>query len=212
MPLSFSLVYGFGVAISTVIFRAVFRSCSIGLERMPRQDGLLIVSNHISFADPAFVATFSPRSIHFMAMVELFNNPVLRICMRALRVIPVNRSKVDHRAAREALRRLRAGHCVAIYPEGGIRLGKDSVLGGDPIFKPGAGAIARLSHAAVVPVIIRDTRKTYHWRNWLRREKMNITFGYPFCLWTPKNLSGDERRKRAEETLCAQLMKTVELD
>jgi 1-acyl-sn-glycerol-3-phosphate acyltransferase len=113
---------------------------------------------------------------------------------------------------REAIRRLRAGRCLVIFPEAGIRLTTQSVLGGDPVLKPGAGSIALLAQAAVLPVIVRDTRKPYVWRNWFRRETIRITFGCPFCLWNPEGLAASARRLRADDVLREQLLKTVELN
>ena len=97
------------------------------------------------------------------------------------------------------------------FPEGGIRSAGQSVLDGNPVFKPGAGSIALLGGASILPVIVRDTRKPYAARNWFRRETMSITFGQPFCLWTPARLPAEERRRRTREMLREQLLKTVEL-
>lgn len=205
------MVYGLVVLLFKIVFFVVFRTRVAGRDRVPHTGGLLIVSNHISFADPPLIAVAMPRPVDFMAMVELFRNPVLGWLTRMLRAFPVDRSRADHGAAREAIRRLRAGHCIVIFPEAGIRLTEKSVLGGDPVFKPGAGLIALLGGAAILPVIVRDTRKPYQWRNWLKRETISITFGYPFCLWMPETLPGEERRQRARGTLREQLLKTVEL-
>jgi 1-acyl-sn-glycerol-3-phosphate acyltransferase len=206
------LLYRFAELLFTVIFRVVFRTTIRGRHRVPRRGGLLVVSNHISFADPPMLGAFMPRPVDFMAMVELFRLPVLGWIGRALNAFPVDRSRVDHGAAREAIRRLRAGRCVAIFPEGGIRLTEHSVLGGNPQFKPGAGSIALLGNAAILPVILRDTRKPYDWRNWFRRARMSVTFGQAFCLWVPARLPAEESRRRARETLREQLLKTVELN
>lgn len=194
-----------------IIFCGVFRTTITGSDRVPHGCGVLVVSNHISWADPPLLGATVPRTVNFMAMAELFRNPALAAFMRALRAFPIDRTRVDHRAAREAVRRLRAGHCVAIFPEGGIRLHEQSVLGGQPVFKPGAGAIALLGGAAIQPVIIRDSRKPYDWRNWLGRACMSVTFGYSFCIWSPASMQAEERRRSARETLRAQLLKTVEL-
>jgi 1-acyl-sn-glycerol-3-phosphate acyltransferase len=121
-----------------------------------------------------------------MAMIELFRHPLLARLVRALGCIPVDRNKVDHTAAREAIRRLRAGHCVGIFPEAGIRLTEASVLGGQPNLRPGLETIAVLSQAVIVPVIIRNSRLPYDWKNWFRRPTLSVTFGHPFCLWRPK--------------------------
>jgi len=220
MRLGFYLLYyGVGKILFTIIFRVIFRTRAVGRERVPREDGLLVVCNHISFADPPVLGTMMPRPVEFMTMSEMFRKPWLARLLRTTGCFPVDRSRVDHGAVREAIRRLRAGRCVVIFPEAGIRLTEQSVLGGDPVFKPGAGSIALLGKAAILPVIVRDTRKPYVGRNWLpihqgrlQRETLSITFGGPFCLWNPAGLAAAERRRRADGILREQLLKTVELD
>jgi 1-acyl-sn-glycerol-3-phosphate acyltransferase len=219
MPSECRPLYTFARLLFQFIFRVVFRTRITGRDRAPRDGGLLVVCNHISFADPPMVAVAIPRTVDFLAMAELFRKPLLGGIARALGAFPVDRSRVDQRAAREAIRRLRAGHCLVIFPEAGIRLGENSVLGGNPVFRAGAGAIASLGRAAILPVIVRDTRKPYNWRNWLpihrgklRRETMSITIGHPFCLWIPESVPNEERRQRAREMLREQLLKTVELN
>ena len=213
------LYYGVGKFLFTIVFRIIFRTRAVGRDRVPREDGLLVVCNHISFADPPVLGTMMPRPVEFMTMSEMFRKPWLARLLRTAGCFPVDRSRVDHGAVREAIRRLRAGRCVVIFPEAGIRLTKQSVLGGDPVFKPGAGSIALLGEAAILPVIVRDTRKPYVGRNWLpirrgrlQRETLSITFGGPFCLWNPADLAAAERRRRADGILREQLLKTVELD
>jgi 1-acyl-sn-glycerol-3-phosphate acyltransferase len=219
MRLGFYLLY-YGVCktLSTLVFRGVFRTRIAGRDRIARDGGLLVVSNHISFVDPPLIGAVVPRPVDFMTMAEMFRKPWMAKLLRVIGCFPVDRGRADGGAAREAIRRLRAGRCVVIFPEAGIRLTEKSVLGGDPVFKPGAGSIALLGRVAILPVIVRDTRKPYVPRNWLPfhrgrlgRETMSITFGYPFCVWNPEEIPADERRRRARETLREQLLKTVEL-
>lgn len=218
MRLGFYLLY-YGVRfLFTIIFRGVFRTRIVGRDRIPRDGGLLIVCNHISLVDPPLLGVVMPRPVEFMTMAEMFRKPWVAKLLRTIGCFPVDRSRADSGAARESIRRLRAGRCVVIFPEAGIRMTEKSVLGGDPLFKPGAGSIALLGQAAILPVIVRDTRKPYSARNWLpfhqgrlRRETMSLTFGYPFCLWNPAELPSEERRLRARETLRELLLKTVEL-
>ena len=218
MRLGFYLLYYGFRSLFAIIFRGVFRTGTVGRDRIPRDGGLLVVCNHMSFIDPPLLGVVMPRPVEFMTMAEMFRKPWLAKLLRTIGCFPVDRSRADSGAAREAIRRLRAGRCVVIFPEAGIRLTEQSVLGGDPVFKPGAGSIALLGEAAILPVIVRDTRKPYVARNWLpfrqgrlHRETMSVTFGYPFCLWNPSGLPSEERRRRSRETLREQLLKTVEV-
>jgi 1-acyl-sn-glycerol-3-phosphate acyltransferase len=192
-----------------LIFRLIFRTVIVGADRVPLEGPLLVVANHTSFADPPLLGVVLPRRIEFMTMVELFRNPIVAWLIKSVGCIPVDRNKVDHSAAREAIRRLRAGHCIGIFPEGGIRLGADSVLGGNPSLRPGLETIALLSQAAILPVIIRDSRKPYEWRNWFRRPALSVTFGCPFCLWQPP--SGHDRTA-LQQLVREELLKTVALN
>jgi len=101
------------------------------------------------------LAVAIPRNIDFLAMVEIFHKPVLGGFARALGAFPVDRSRVDQQAARETIRRLRAGRCVVIFPEGGSVSGRIPCSVEIPVFRPGAGAIASLGRAAILPVIVR---------------------------------------------------------
>lgn len=205
------ILYGTGKLLFRFLFHVFFRLRIAGRDRVPPNGGLLVVSNHISFADPPLLAVALPRRVEFMTMIEIFRKPLLGAVARALGAFPVDRSRADAGAAREAIRRLRAGRCVGLFPEGGIRLTEKSVLGGDPVFRPGAGLMALMGGAPILPVVIRDARKTYQWRNWLRRETISVTIGRPFCLWIPEPHDTHHRRAVAREVLREQLLKTAEL-
>jgi 1-acyl-sn-glycerol-3-phosphate acyltransferase len=212
MPSPSAILIATARLLAKLVFDGLFRTTKTGRERVPRQGGLLLIINHISIFDPPVVGYATPRVVEFMAMAELFRNPLLARVFRLIGAFPVDRSRQDPAAAREAVRRLRAGRCVAIFPEGGVRLGSDSVLGGNPSFRPGAAALALMAEVAILPVIVRGTRTPYRWTNWFRRPGLSITFGCPFCLWTPTELAVSERRQRTRETLRERLLKTVELD
>jgi 1-acyl-sn-glycerol-3-phosphate acyltransferase len=213
------LVAGLYFGLFTILFRGVFRTQISGVDRVPRTGGLLLVANHISLVDPPLIGCVTPRRVEFMAMAELFRHPVLAFFSRAIGAFPVERTRPDQSAVREAVRRLRAGNCVGIFPEAGIRRTEKSVLAGHAQFSMGASMIALHGQAPILPVIVRDTRMPYDWRNWLpfgrgrhSRVTMRVTFGQPFCLWIPPHLSLRERRRLAHELVRDQLLKTVALD
>ena len=92
------LYYGVGKSLFTMIFRVIFRTRVAGRERIPREDGLLLVCNHISFADPPLLGTVMPRPVEFMTMVEMFRKPWMARLLRTAGCFPVDRSRVDQRA------------------------------------------------------------------------------------------------------------------
>ena len=219
MELVHRIIYWLYTGVFTILLRGVFRTQITGRERVPLTGGLLLVANHISFVDPPLLGCVTPRRVEFMAMAELFRHPVVGLIARAIGAFPVERTRPNQSAVREAVRRLRSEHCLGMFPEAGIRLTEKSVLGGNPQFLPGASMIAFLSRAAILPVIVRDTRKPYDWRNWLPfgqcrlgRATMRVTFGQPFCLWIPARLTLHERRRLAKELVREQFLKTVAFD
>jgi 1-acyl-sn-glycerol-3-phosphate acyltransferase len=181
--IAFWILYGAGKLIVRLLLRLAFRVRVTGRDHVPRRGGLLVVSNHISLCDPPMLGAFLPRPTHWMAMRELFGHWFFGPLVRCLRCIPVDRSKGDTTAVREAVRALRSGECVVIFPEGGIRAGAESGLHGNGEFKEGAAAIARMAHTPVLPVVLSGTRAAYDWRNWFfRRPVIQLHFGEPFEL------------------------------
>ncbi|MCS7049214.1 MAG: 1-acyl-sn-glycerol-3-phosphate acyltransferase [Verrucomicrobiae bacterium] len=190
-------------ALAWFLFWVAFRARVTGSERIPASGGLLLVSNHLSFADPLLIGWAMPRPVEFMGLAELFRVPVLGWLARKLGGFPVRRDTVDYHAVREAVRRLKQGRCVGIFAEGGIRLGTDSILSGPRPLKPGATHIALLSGATVLPVVVRNTRQFHHLSRWFRGGRMHVSFGRPFQFCT--------REVTAAHRLLEQLLwKTVE--
>jgi len=186
-------------------------------ERSAGQGACLFVSNHISHFDPPLLAVAARRQIDFMAMVELFRNPLSAAFCRANGAFPADRSRVDRAAVRTALRRLEQGRAVGIFPEGGIRVRAESVLQGGPM-RPGAVTLAHLANVGVIPCVVLGSDTLYNGRRWLpfRRNRFWVAFGEPLRL--RRDLPGKEARARLEQeltasfqALCAELMETFGL-
>lgn len=145
-----------------VLFLLTARVRVSGLEKVP-QGPYLLVCNHISHFDPPFVASFYPRKLDFMAMRDLFRNPVLGFIFRMADIFPVSRGKSDMEAVRTALQRLARGSIVCMFPEGGLRTGTDSVLEGSPL-KPGATILAEMAKVPVRTCLVLGTDRYYSWK------------------------------------------------
>jgi 1-acyl-sn-glycerol-3-phosphate acyltransferase len=146
----------------------------VGLDRVPRQGPLLVVSNHQSNADPPILVGVLPRVVHCMAKQEIFDSPAAPLAAW-YGAFPVRRGQADRQAVRTALEFLERGSCVAMFPEG-----TRSPSGALIKAQTGAGLIAIRSAAPILPVAIIGTEQLR--RPWavLRRPRIDIIIGEPF--------------------------------
>src|SRR2546430_3081592 len=108
----------------------------VGFENMNRAGGFLLASNHISHFDPLMISSVVRRKIDWMAMAEFFPMPIIGPFLRAVDAFPADRDRADRATIRTAIARLKDGRVVGLFPEGGIRSGKGSVLEDAPL-RPG---------------------------------------------------------------------------
>jgi 1-acyl-sn-glycerol-3-phosphate acyltransferase len=165
----------------------------------------LLACNHISHFDPPLIAARIARKVDWMATAGLFSNGFVGRWLRAVDTFPVDRARTDRAAVRTALERLARGRMVGLFPEGGIRDGAASILGGASMI-PGPGALAQLSGAPLLPCVILGSDRLYARRNYLpfRRARVWIGFGEPLYA------EGSSKQARAglEKGLC-QAMRAV---
>jgi len=118
-------------------------------ERVPRTGGLLVVCNHQSFLDPVLAALPISRPFNPMARDTLFRNPLFSRLIRSLYAFPVKRSAADLTAIKEAIRRLRDGRIVLVFPEGTRT--RDGSIG--PLHS-GMVVIAQRAKVPILPMVI----------------------------------------------------------
>ena len=135
--------------VARVLFVTIFGIRVFHRERLPRTGGVLVVSNHQSFLDPILAAVGMPRPFHPMARETLFRFLPFAIIIRSLNAFPVRRASADLGAIREALRRLKDGQVVLMFPEGTrTRDGSIGRLQGGPV------TIAARAGVPVLPMVI----------------------------------------------------------
>jgi 1-acyl-sn-glycerol-3-phosphate acyltransferase len=158
-----------------MISRVWFRLSVVGAHRVPREGRLLLASNHLSVLDPALIGSVMPRELDYMAKTELFQIPGFGALIRALNAHPVDRSGSDSAALRLALRLLGDGRAVLVFPEG-----TRGVEGSLQAARPGAGMLAALSGAPVVPVYVKGSGRALPRGAVLPRPaRVTVTFGEP---------------------------------
>jgi 1-acyl-sn-glycerol-3-phosphate acyltransferase len=129
--------------------RGLFRIRFEGAEHVPRTGPVIITPNHVTFMDPILVTIPIRRALHYMALEPFFRVRGLGALMRWARAFPIQEGEPDNPAVRRALRVLRQGEALVIFPEGGR-----SPDGRLQAFRTGAFRLALATGAPVVPVTI----------------------------------------------------------
>lgn len=125
-----------------------------GLENLPRSGPILVVANHIGNWDPLILAFALPRPLCYMAKAELFKYPLLKQLLPMVYVFPVKRGAVDRQAIVTALKVLKQGKALGIFPEG------HRVLNEGPVeVKPGAALLALKVGCPIVPAACIGTNR-----------------------------------------------------
>ena len=172
------VVYVTGTALARFCFTAFANWTVEGKEGVPPRGPLIVVSNHLSNADPAFLCASIPRRLHFLGKRELFAIPPVAAFMNAAGVHPMNREGVDVDALRCNLNLLKNDDVVVLFPEG-----TRSRTGGMIQARSGVAYLALKSQAPVLPVAITGTEKV---RSYARMPlplcRVRVRIGQPFSL------------------------------
>lgn len=176
------------------LFRIVFRWEIIGTENVPASGGVVLCTNHISLWDPPFVGSPLNRIVHFMAKAELFNIPVLGWWIRNVGAFPVKRGGVSKESIKLALKLLKEGNILAVFPEG--TRGNTGGMG-----KKGAAMLALKSGATVIPAAIIGEYKLFR--------RQTVIYGKPVDL-SEFAEGGSEQLEAATEKIMAAIRRMVD--
>jgi len=136
----------------------VYRVKTIGIENIPKDGNLIFCGNHRSYLDPIIIVLKSKRKLRFMAKEDLKKNPLFKFVFYHFDVIYVKRDSKDIGPLKEALRTLKDGGCIGIFPEG-TRNGLEKNNGE---MKGGAAYLALKTGAKLVPIGIVGKAKPFH--------------------------------------------------
>lgn len=162
-------------AILKFVMRIAFSMQVEGKDNVPKEGGVLLAANHLSMLDPIVVGCAIDRPVRFMAKRELFENPFLGVILRGLGAFPVQRGKDDKDAFRQALKVLRDGEVLGMFPEG-----TRSLDGRVQKAYSGAAVLAEKTGACIVPVGIVGTGRVMRKGAVLpRRGRVSVRFGKP---------------------------------
>jgi len=139
-----------------------------GVENLPREGAVILVANHVTNFD-VFPMQFSiPRVIFFMAKAELMKNPIMDVLLRNLSAFPVNRGEKDQWSMDHALKVLRRGQVLGMFPEGKRSQGR-----GLSVAKTGSARLALEANCPILPMTILGSDRFF--KKFPYRTKVQIT-------------------------------------
>ena len=150
------------------LFRFFYTPKIIGAENIPQDCALVIAGNHKHVYDQCLTIMATKRVIHYMAKKEYFEGKLAPF-FRLVGCIPVDRSRKDFSSAMSAMRVLKDGGAIGMFPEGTRNKTEDFLLR----FKTGAVSMAKKSDAYILPFGL-----TGDWK--FRSKNLTVRFGKPF--------------------------------
>ncbi len=161
----------------------------------PPEGPLLIVANHTAGIDPIIVQARCKRPIRWI-MAEDMKEPRLDWAWRLYEIIFVDRYQRKAQSLRDAIRHLRAGGVVGIFPEGSLERPPERLLP----FQGGVGWLIKRTGAKVLPVVIRGTPHiTPAWASLWRTSNSSLEVGPILDFTNP-----------ADDSEPAKIVRTIE--
>ena len=146
------MIYYITSSICYLVFKIFFSLKVAGLGNIPLKGPFIIACNHASYIDPVIIGGLKIRKISFMAKEELFKNKFFAWYLSKLHIFPLRRYSGDSRALRGAIRRLKKGGSLLIFPEG--TRSRDGKL---QEFRRGGFFLAQTSQSAIIPISLEGT-------------------------------------------------------
>jgi 1-acyl-sn-glycerol-3-phosphate acyltransferase len=174
-----------------------FRVRYFGRRNIPREGGVLVVSNHQSHLDPPLMGVGIPQMGNYVARATLFRSPIFSRLIRSVNAFPLDRDGIGLAGIKTAMKLLKRGETVVIFPEGTRT--RDGQIGE---FRPGFTTLAVRTGAAILPAAIEGAYQAFpHSGHFPRPHPVHIGYGKP--------ISADEIKKYDERELLAVVERRV---
>ncbi|HET9141988.1 lysophospholipid acyltransferase family protein [Actinophytocola sp.] len=175
-------LHDLGRWVATWLHRPAFRIRFHGRERIPPTGPVVLVANHSSLVEPQVIFGMVDRRAVFLVKEELARGPAGR-WLRWIGQLSIRRGEPDREPLLAAVRFLRAGGLVGVFPEG--------TRGGGDVLRAEQGAawLVRSSGAVVLPVACRGTlRPQGSGRRF--RPRVDVLVGAPFTVSVQRGRTG----------------------
>jgi 1-acyl-sn-glycerol-3-phosphate acyltransferase len=161
-------------AVGRVTFGALVRALAplriYGSERVPPTGGVVLAMNHFSWLDPLAFGAASPRTIRYMAKIELHGVKLMGPLIRSFGTFAVRRGESDREAVRLMRQAVREGDALGLFVEG---TRQRSGVPGE--VRPGAAMVALQER---VPVVAAAIHGSQFWKPG-KFEPVSVAWGRP---------------------------------
>jgi 1-acyl-sn-glycerol-3-phosphate acyltransferase len=168
-----------------------------GRENIPEKGGVLVVGNHMTFAEPQILHILLKREARFATKEGFFRNKIIGTIMKSYGSFPVHPGRADIGAIRRMKQFLAQGLIVGIFPEGTRSLNRQLIPASH-----GAAAIAQSTGVPIIPVGITGTEKMKGFGWIFKRPVITIKIGAPFHV-------PPETGKKAREAASQFIMERI---
>lgn len=178
-------------------FFNLFHPCkAVGREHIP-EGGALICANHTSLNDPLYLvfAFHRKNQVRVMAKAELLEVPIIGWLLGKAGVFGVDRGKSDVGAIKQAMKFLKTGEKLLLFPEGTRVTESDSEGGGAA--KTGAAMLAVRTGVPILPVYIPEKKL------WFRRTQ--VVIGEPYYPQTAEKKATSEEYHAITNDMMARI-------
>jgi 1-acyl-sn-glycerol-3-phosphate acyltransferase len=160
---------------------------------------LILVSNHTAGVDPLLIQAACRFEVRWLMATDM-RVRALEWLWNYAHIIFVDRSGRDSMGPREAIRHVKAGGVLGIFPEGGLERPPRTIKP----FMAGVGLIIKRTGAPVLPVVVDGTPiADVAWASLVRRSRAVLTIQEPIRYgpeWGAEAITEDLRRRYVQWT------------
>jgi acyl-[acyl-carrier-protein]-phospholipid O-acyltransferase/long-chain-fatty-acid--[acyl-carrier-protein] ligase len=103
--------------IGVALVRSAYHIRTVRVQRVPAKGGVLLLPNHVTYADAFFISAACPRPVRFVMDEAFTANPAVRAFTSIFATVNIRREQpLD--AIRETISALKNGDVVCLFPEG----------------------------------------------------------------------------------------------
>ena len=164
------------------VFRSIYKIRALGVDQIPKEGGILMVPNHLSYIDAFVLSAACPRPIRFVLFADCFESKWVGGFARLFDAVAISPSK-----ARDGIRitanALEVGAVVFVFVEGGL-----SRTGALCEIKRGYQMMAKKGNTEVLPAYMDGlwgSMWSFSEGNFLRKLPQTLRYGVTVAFGPP---------------------------